>query len=299
MIKNIFFISVFLFCFNAYSQLIITSSDTLVTKKVNEVGFDLSQNAFVNWNAGGNNSIAGLLKVLFVRNYSKNNWQWSNELIIRYGVNKQQERELRKTEDVFNFTSTFGYKKNQADNWLYSAKFNLRTQLTDGFNYPNVDIPISRLFAPAYLFLGIGSEYNNLEKQLNFYLSPLTQKATFVLDKDLSNRGAFGVEKGRAVRNEVGILISNAWKKEIYTNIMFENRISFFSDYLNNFGNIDIDWLVNFDFIVNKYVKATIQCNLVYDDDIKAVKVIDGQKVVLGPKIQLKQFLGVGVVYSF
>jgi hypothetical protein len=276
-----------------------TTNDTLSVKKVNEIGFDLTQNAFMNWNAGGNNAVSGILKILFVRNYAKNNWQWSNELIMRYGLNKQEEREWRKTEDVFNLTSTFGYKQHHTDNWLYSAKFNLRTQFADGFNYPNNENPISRLFAPAYWFLGVGSEYNNRDKQLNFYLSPLTQKTTFIFDNELSNRGAFGVKPGEKIRNEIGIFVSNVWKKEIYTNVVFENRLTLFTDYFNNFGNVDFDWLVNFDLIVNKYIRANIQCNLVYDDDIKTTDVIDGQKVTSGPRVQLKQLLGVGMVYNF
>ena len=291
---------VFIFIISSINHAQIrTTNDTLNVKKVNEIGFDLTQNAFMNWNAGGNNAVSGILKMLFVRNYAKNNWQWSNELIMRYGLNKQEEREWRKTEDVFNLTSTFGYKQHHTDNWLYSAKFNLRTQFADGFNYPNTENPISRFFAPAYWFLGVGSEYNNRDKQLNFYLSPLTQKTTFIFDNELSNRGAFGVEPGKKIRNEIGIFVSNVWKKEIYTNVVFENRLTLFTDYFNNFGNVDFDWLVNFDLIVNKYIRANIQCNLVYDDDIKTTDVIDGQKVTSGARVQLKQLLGVGMVYNF
>jgi hypothetical protein len=296
--RKSFLVFIFIISFINHAQ-IRTTNDTLSVKKVNEIGFDLTQNAFMNWNAGGNNAVSGILKILFVRNYAKNNWQWSNELIMRYGLNKQEEREWRKTEDVFNLTSTFGYKQHHTDNWLYSAKFNLRTQFADGFNYPNNENPISRLFAPAYWFLGVGSEYNNRDKQLNFYLSPLTQKTTFIFDNELSNRGAFGVKPGEKIRNEIGIFVSNVWKKEIYTNVVFENRLTLFTDYFNNFGNVDFDWLVNFDLIVNKYIRANIQCNLVYDDDIKTTDVIDGQKVTSGPRVQLKQLLGVGMVYNF
>jgi hypothetical protein len=296
--RKSFLVFIFIISFINHAQ-IRTTNDTLSVKKVNEIGFDLTQNAFMNWNAGGNNAVSGILKILFVRNYAKNNWQWSNELIMRYGLNKQEEREWRKTEDVFNLTSTFGYKQHHTDNWLYSAKFNLRTQFADGFNYPNNENPISRLFAPAYWFLGVGSEYNNRDKQLNFYLSPLTQKTTFIFDNELSNRGAFGVKPGEKIRNEIGIFVSNVWKKEIYTNVVFENRLTLFTDYFNNFGNVDFDWLVNFDLIVNKYIRANIQCNLVYDDDIKTIDVIDGQKVTSGPRVQLKQLLGVGMVYNF
>ncbi len=49
--------------------------------------------------------------------------------------------------------------------------------------------------APGYLFLGVGTSYIDAEKKINLYISPLTQKATFVLDQRLANQGAFGVEK--------------------------------------------------------------------------------------------------------
>jgi hypothetical protein len=65
-----------------------------------QVGFDVSEIAFVNWNAGGT-SFSGLLKTKFNRNYNTDNYNWSNELIMRYGLNKQDGIELRKTDDVF------------------------------------------------------------------------------------------------------------------------------------------------------------------------------------------------------
>jgi hypothetical protein len=34
------------------------------------VGFDVSEIAFVNWNAGGTSSVSGLLKTKFNRNYN-------------------------------------------------------------------------------------------------------------------------------------------------------------------------------------------------------------------------------------
>jgi hypothetical protein len=98
--------------------------DTIATKKVdslkvipsnwkkeNIVGFDLSEIAFMNWNAGGNSSISGLVKGTFTRNYDANNRKWLNELVIRYGISKQDGVELRKTDDALQFNSTFGYRK--------------------------------------------------------------------------------------------------------------------------------------------------------------------------------------------
>ena len=196
-------------------------------------------------------------------------------------------------------------------NWYHTVEFDFNTQFTDGYNYPNTEIPISKPLAPAYIFFGVGAEYANKEKKFNCYFSPLTLKNTLVLDQNLANQGAFGVQKaiydasgnliseGKKTKTELGILISNHLKKEVFKNVIFENRLSLFSDYLNNFGNIDVDWQAQFDLVVNQYVKANIGFHMIYDDDIKAKKQIDGQQVVVGPKIQLKQMLGVGLVYNF
>ena len=139
------------------AQTLVTESDTIPrdttywTKK-NITGLDFSQIAFMNWNAGGNSSVSGLLKGDFSRKYVRGNVIWNNEMSLRYGVNKQEGRELRKTDDAFSILSNYGYKKDPISNWYYSARFSFNTQFTDGYAYPNTEDPISRLFAPAYLF---------------------------------------------------------------------------------------------------------------------------------------------------
>ena len=312
--QKIFF---FFFLFNSvtfFAQDVVktTLPDTISHwEKKNTVGLDITQIAFVNWNAGGNSSISGLLKGNFLRKYQKGNLKWVNEMIIRYGVNKQDGVELRKTDDAFHFNSTLGYRKDTITNWYSSAKFNFNTQFTNGYSYPNTTKAISKPFAPAYIFLGVGSEYSNKEKKLNVYISPLTMKTTLVLDQTLANQGAFGVNKaiydvdgnllrkGELHRMELGFLVTNYYKKEIYKNIIWENRLSLYSDYINRFGNVDIDWQMQLELVVNEYVKANIGAHFIYDDDIKAKEERNGEQVTVGPKLQLKQLLGVGLSYNF
>ncbi|WP_333808962.1 DUF3078 domain-containing protein [Flavobacterium sp.] len=296
-----------------YSQIIRTELPDTISywSKENKVGLDVSQISFVNWNAGGNNSISGLLKGEFIRTYTKDNIRWKNELIMRYGINKQERQEVRKTDDQFALNSTFGYKRDTVSNWYYAGKFNFRTQFANGYNYPNTELAISKPFAPAYTFLGIGAEYARKDINFNLYLSPLTQKTTMVFDQRLADQGAFGVDKavydefgnlikkGKNIRNETGILITNQWKTEIYQNIKLEHRLSLYTDYLNKFGNIDVDWQLQLDMTVNQYVKANIGTHIIYDDDIKTKEEENGVQVIKGPKVQLKQLLGVGLTYSF
>ncbi|WP_309597442.1 DUF3078 domain-containing protein [Flavobacterium davisii] len=103
-----------LFCFlKTYSQEIITTLPDTIThwKKQNKIALEVNQISFINWNAGGNNSIAGLLKGDFKRIFQHKNIKWHNELSFRYGINKQDGHEIRKTEDVFLINSTLGFKK--------------------------------------------------------------------------------------------------------------------------------------------------------------------------------------------
>ena len=279
--------------------------------KKNRVGFDMNEISFSNWNAGGVSSISGLLKGEFSRIRTLERSKWFNELVIRLGVNKQDGYAIRKSDDAIRFTSTFGYRKDSLSNWYHSAKFNFNTQFANGYNYPNTSSAISKPFAPAYTFLGVGAEYFNKKKKLNVYISPLTMKNTLVLDQKLANQGAFGVTKavydgtgnlisqGEKSKTELGLLVTSAYKKEIVKNITMENRLSFYSDYINKFGNIDTDWELKLDLIVNQYVKANIGTHIIYDDDIKSKKEINGAQVTMGPKVQLKQILGVGLVYMF
>ncbi|MBS7229932.1 DUF3078 domain-containing protein [Flavobacterium psychroterrae] len=292
------------------------------TKK-NQVGFDISEIAFVNWSAGGTSSISGLFKGEFNRTYVKGNHKWVNELIVKYGLNKQDGTELRKTDDALMLNSTYGFRKDTLSDWYYSAKFNFNTQFTDGYNYPNRDIAISKPFAPAYVFLGAGAENSNKEKNRVFYFSPITLKTTLVLDQTLADQGSFGVKKavymtdpdnpdnkilienGQKVKAEFGILLTGYMKNEIYKNIFYENRLSLYTDYLHKFGNVDVDYDTRLDLVVNAYVKANVGVHLVYDDDIKTkVDVIDPvtgstSQVNDGPRAQLRQVLGVGLVYTF
>ena len=279
----------------------------------NRASFDLSEVAFVNWNSGGSNSISGLLGLKSKLNYRDKFFVWKNNVEVRYGVNKQEARELRKTDDLFEINSNMGYKPDSLSNWFYSARLNFRTQLTNGYNYPNKDEPISRLLAPGYLFLGGGMEYGKNIDKLSFYFSPLTLKATFVLDEDLANIGSFGVTPavldpdgnviipGEQIRTEVGVLVTNSYEMELAENINVKNQVSLYSDYINNFGNLDLDWRIDFDFKVNSFIRATLGSHLRYDDDVKTQTPsdVEGEFDQAGAKVQWKQFLGVGFAIDF
>ncbi|MFS4416113.1 DUF3078 domain-containing protein [Maribacter sp. 2307ULW6-5] len=282
--------------------------------KENNFGLNISEVAFVNWNAGGDNAVSALGFFQFKRNYKFRYFKWDNNLDLRYGVNAQEGRQLRKTEDVIRLNSNLGYRRDTISNWYYSVQLNFNTQFSNGFKYPDRDNPISRFMSPGYLFLGAGTSYISKDRKFNLYISPLTQKSTFVLDQELANRGAFGVEKaildadgnvitpGQNHLLELGFLITHNWEGNISKNIDFQSRLNLYTDYLNSFGNVDVDWEVIFKFRVNKYILTTLGTHFIYDDDILFDQVVgpNGNIVEAGvPKLQFKQILGLGVSYDF
>lgn len=279
--------------------------------KKNMIGLDINQIAFVNWNAGGISSVAGLVKGNFLRKRSDISSEWLNELSFRYGLNKQEDVELRKSDDEVRLNSSYGYRKDTLSNWYYSAKFNFNTQFSNGYRYPDTNKPISRAFAPAYTFLGVGANYLLKKKKFDAYISPLTLKSTLVFDQVLANQGAFGVAKaiydtqgnvlieGKNTRTEVGFLATNYYKSEVMKNIIMENSLSLYSDYINNFGNIDVEWRLQFDLLVNQYIKANVGLHMIYDDDVKTSEKVDSKTIIKGARLQLRQSIGVGLVYNF
>lgn len=282
--------------------------------KENLLSIGLSEVAFVNWNAGGDNSVTALGRLKFARNYKFRYISWQNDLELRFGWNAQEGRKWRKTEDAVRLNSTFSYRRDTISNWYYSVKANFRTQMADGFKYPDRTKPISRFMAPGYLFFGAGASYIAQDNNFNLYISPITHRTTFVLDETLANQGAFGVEKakldamgnvitpGKRTLTEFGFLVTNNWTTPIVDKVVMDHRLNLYMDYLEDIGNVDVEWELNFNMVINEYIKATIGGHMIYDDDIRfdVQKDEDGNITDPGtPRIQLKQLLTIGVSYNF
>ena len=79
--------------------------------RLNKASLDISEVAFVNWNSGGSNSVSALIGFESAINYKYKHFIWNNNLVLKYGINKQQEQELRKTEDLIEINSSLDYKQ--------------------------------------------------------------------------------------------------------------------------------------------------------------------------------------------
>ncbi|WP_066627142.1 DUF3078 domain-containing protein [Labilibacter marinus] len=256
---------------------------------------NFSQVSLTNWAGGGNNSLAGTLLFKGFLNHKKNKFAWDNALDFSYGLTKQGDYKVAKSEDKLYMSSKLGYEAGK--HWYYSALLDFKTQFAEGYKDPLVqEQMISEFLAPGYVQFSFGMDYKPSDN-FSLYLSPITSKLTIVNNDSLANIGAFGVEPGENLRQEYGASVKLlAKKKDIIKNVNAYTRLDLFSSYTDNPENIDVDWEFGFEMKVNKYLSAVFTMNMVYDDDISYVDEDGNSK---GPQVQIKQLFGAGLTYSF
>ena len=257
-----------------------------------------SQASFSNWSAGGQNSLGLVAWINFKANYHHGKHIWSNNIDLGYGFNylgKGSDAKFNKTNDKIEITSAYGYELHPNKKWYLTVLVNFRSQFDNGYNYPDDKTVISKFMAPGYLVAGIGITYAPV-KWFYIYISPSSGRFTFVTDKKLSDSGAFGVEKGKTMHGEFGPYLRADLNKDLAKNINITSTLELFTDYLHKPGNIDVNWSLLLSMKVNKWLAASIQTQLLYDDDI-TIKT-DPNKPG-GPRTQFKELLVLGLTYKF
>lgn len=285
------------------SFLAVAQNDTTYWKMGGLGSITFSQVSLSNWAGGGQNSSAVNAKFIYSAIRTKDRSVWENRLDLGYGVIKQGSADLDKSDDKLSFYTKYDYRvKKDNSHWFIDGLADFKTQFDEGFEPDNESILISDFMAPGYLTVGTGVEYKANEK-LNFTLNPLTGKFTFVQVQILADSGAFGVEPavldvngnvitpGKNARAEIG-----AFFRATYTTPIFESRLELFTNYTENFGNIDVNWQNTLVVNVTKIITMNLYTELIYDDDIK---ITDSNGENPKPRTQFKSVVGIGLAYRF
>jgi len=264
----------------------------------------INQSAFLNWQAGGDNSFAGNLIINYDINYIKGDWLWDNKLLASYGLTNNDDDGIRKTDDQLDFNSILG--KKLIKNWNASFFMNFKSQFTDGYDYnsdflgDNEDFPTSGLLKPAYLSFGLGLLW---KKSDNLYvnISPITAKITLITgeifslnDDDPENIfyessnliETFGVDPGASSLFEFGLNIRSYYKLDLMKNINMENIFSVYSNYLDKPQNVDIDYTINLVMKINDVFSTNLTFQIIYDDNAHK-------------GFQIREVFGLGLNFGF
>lgn len=255
-----------------------------------------------NWAGGGQSSIAlgAILNLTATRKTEKSTWE--NALTVQYGmarVGKSDFNLFKKTDDNFQFESRYSY--NLGKNWSSGTSMNFRTQMAPGYFFERDSLGeeqqgqlISNFLSPGYLLFATGIRYDT--KVLNMRYSPVAGKFTFVMNDSLANLGAFGVEKGKNMRSELGSNFDANLNYDLMENIKLTSTLNLFANY-ENITQIDVNWENLIVFKVNKYFTTSFSTQLIYDHDILIPQDETGEP----PKraIQFKHVLNINVGYTF
>ena len=259
---------------------------------------NFSQVALKNWAGGGESSIAINGLVNLFANYEKDNITWDNALNLGYGLQQQGEGKMLKSDDRIDFSSQVGKKINKK--FSYSGFLGFKSQFTPGYNYPNDTVIISDFLAPAYVLLSVGINYKP-KKWFEAYVSPLTGKLTVVNNTFLSNAGAFGVTPGDKFRGEFGGMVRVQIQKDLVENVRLTTKVEAFSNYSDEPDHIDVNWEALLAMKVNKFLTASLSTNLIYDHDVDIAvdENNDGVTDKMGPRVQFKEVIAIGLSYKF
>jgi len=270
---------------------VATDTAKFWTVKV-ETALQSSQVSLTNWAAGGESSVSGNALFNLNASYTKNMAIWANSVELAFGLLKQGDGKIKKTDDKIFLSTSYGYKA--SEKWLYNTTLSFRSQFANGYNYPNDSVVISKFLAPAYILGTIGMEYKP-DANFSLIMAPASGRITIVTDDTLSSRGAFGVEPGKKMRFGFGANVTIMLKGIIMENVDYSTSLQLFSNYLDNPQNIDILWELFLNMKINDFLSANLSANMIYDDNV-SITDKDGNT---GPRIQFKEVLGIGFSYKF
>ena len=153
-------------------------------------GMNAAATGLVNWAAGGNNNLNGVVFARMRLLYHKDKLAWDSNLDTEYGMLyiDQKYDKVQKSNDKFDITSKLGYEFKK--NWYATALVGFRTQYALGRNYEgkgDQNPIISNGLAPAYTDISLGIDWKPNDI-FSVYVSPIAGRFTTVRVTDGTNR---------------------------------------------------------------------------------------------------------------
>ncbi len=251
-------------------------------KMVGNLNF--TQASFDNWAAGGENSWSWIFNVNgnFIRKQEKSHW--TNIYKLEYGRSKVGSDEAKKTADEIFLESEYSYFF--APVWAGYIAVNGRSQFAEGYDYETDPKTLtSKFINPAYFRESVGIKFTPSDKFNS--RAGVGLKQTVVTDEMFAPiyTDKTDTDELEKLRSEIGLESVTNVTYQIKEDVVFTSSLDLFSN-LKAFNEVDVRWDNLIAAEITKYIKVSFNFQLYYDRDISI-------------KRQLKQYLAVGLSYSF
>ncbi|MGI9526071.1 MAG: DUF3078 domain-containing protein [Weeksellaceae bacterium] len=284
--------------YNELKRIDFNPKDTITGwKGGGKLRLNANQSMYSNWRGGANNSVEVNALMNYQFNYQSKVILWDNYILADFGVNKLKRQKIRKTQDRLEYNSIIGVKL--PGEWSASYFLNLQTQLTNSYDYENdlqKEHRINGFLAPLYATTGPGVMWRK-SNNLHFNMAPFTYKLTYIngrihrynkASQTFSNdeqTDILGITAGKKFNYQLGFYSSALYRFNLSKNIKVENRLSLYSNYLDDFSNIDFDYTMRMNLRINDLISTQVTFQARYDDDAYA-------------GLQAREALGVGVEFK-
>ncbi len=257
-----------------------------------------NQSAFnYDWQGGGTSNIAGNTGLNFEFNYKKKTLTWDNKVLADYGLTfLKDESFARKTNDRIEFNSRLGQRIGESF-WNYSLFVNFRSQFAKGYRFTKdsdteetIRTEETHFFSPAFIQIGPGVLWKKSDN-LHFNIAPVTARLIFVDDQftvgeEYEDGDYFGVDTGENSRFEFGGSLAAYAKVTVLKNVTIEQLLNLYSNYIEDPANVDIDYTLNVNLLVNEYITGSFVFQSIYDDNATS-------------GFQIREVIGLGLKYEF
>lgn len=286
--KTIVFIGIIISLFTGrlFSQTIVVPDTLHGWNQTWIANINGSQATYNNWSEGGVNTVSGAASTVFTRYFRQKRFSYGFRTNLRYGQSRLNGNDVRKSDDLISIRNRATYDLSEGSKIAAFAAVQFKTQFANGYEYGKKsnggDSLISAFMAPGYLTEGIGIEVNahaNLKLEAGLAL-----KQTVISDGKLSPN--YGLVAGETFRSEGGIATGVTFQSKIMENIRYSSSVETFTNLLQSLDKTDVLWTNELTGQINKWISASFQFELKYDDDFSR-------------KVQLKQVLSAGLTLNF
>ena len=242
-----------------------------------------------NWYKGGTSSNSMIFNSTFTANYdNRERIQWDNKLEMNIGfqTNKEDQYHKFKTNtDLLRMINKLGLKA--SGHWYYTVSLQSWTQFYRKYNN-NSDYIYSDFMSPFESVLSIGMDYKQNKKSYNLtvMLAPISYDFIYVGRHELTGR--YGVPGNHHSYEKIGSNITCNIDWKILKELSWTSRLYCFT----NYKSVVAEWEHTFNFTINKFLSTKLYLYPRFDDAYNRQK-------DHGAKIQFKEYLSMGVNWSF
>jgi hypothetical protein len=239
-------------------------------------GLTLTQVAFTDWAAGGENSLSYTITAdgKSVDDLEKTNWITTYK--FAFGQTRLGDQGLRKTDDVIDLSTVLTYKVGEYVNPYAAAT--MKTQFAKGFEYSSTGArnQVSAFFDPAYLTQSVGAGYQPTKEIKTRIGVALREVITSQFNQYTDDPATTNEVEKTTVDGGIESVTNVDW--QIAENILFTSQFKMLDEVVvRNNSQITAK--------VNKYVTTILSLQLINEKRVS-------------PRTQVKESIALGLSYT-